>query len=75
MSKRKFTHRNDAKEAGMKQNETRRTREYDMPIPKPPDELFERFLVSTEARLVTKRLTDNRDMDRNQGARRISEMR
>ena len=59
----------------MKQQETRRSGEYDVPIPKPPDELFERFLRSTEAKLVTKRFTVNRDTNRNRGIHKRSEAR
>ena len=59
----------------MKQQETRRTGEYDVPIPKPPDELFERFLRTTEARFVTKRFTNNRDTQRNRGVQKRSEAR
>lgn len=43
----------------IEQNESK-SRKYDTPIPKPPDEAFERFIRSTEARLVTKRFTNER---------------
>ena len=61
--------------SGMKQQETRRSGEYDVPIPKPPDELFERFLRSTEAKFVTKRFTGHRDTNRNRGTHKRSEAR
>ena len=61
--------------SGMKQQETRRSGEYDVPIPKPPDELFQRFLRSTEAKFVTKRFTAQRDTNRNRGVHKRSEAR
>ena len=51
----------------MKDQAQTQSRTYDMPIPKPPDEVFERFIRSTEARLVTKRFTrDRRSSDRSE---------
>ena len=54
-------------EANMKDQAQTQSRTYDMPIPKPPDEVFERFIRSTEARLVTKRFArDRRSSDRSE---------
>jgi hypothetical protein len=48
----------------MKEQNRNTSRSYDMPIPKPPDDVFERFIRSTEARLVTKRFTQERRTQR-----------
>jgi len=49
----------------MKQQLTERSKYYDRPIPKPPDEMFESFLRHVEDRLVTKRLMHRPGTDRN----------
>lgn len=43
----------------MKEQTKSQSRTYDTPIPKPPDELFEKFMRSTEARLVTRRFRND----------------
>ena len=41
---------------------------YDNPIPKPPDEVFDNFLRNVEDRLVTRRF----DIDRRRGGKQMS---
>lgn len=45
----------------MKEQNNSVARHFDTPIPKPPDEVLERFVRSTEARFVTKRFTSDRN--------------
>lgn len=49
--------------------------EYDQPISKPLDEFLHRFVMSTEARFVTKRLPKLRDTHLNRRPHRHSEAR
>lgn len=41
----------------MNQRNEKIVNRFDTPIPKPPDEILERFIRSTEARFTTKRKT------------------
>ena len=54
---------NSTRRDEMNRQTTENPRQYDSPIPKPPDDLFDRFMRNVEDRLVTQRFDRDRRKD------------